>query len=89
MIMHGLLKEFLEQDCDAAVHQKLIAEITRHGAVRTEVVREFTFNRFNICLDFQNGNVRVEDELDTSEAGSCSVSLADFASALNEHEPQR
>ena len=89
MSTHHLLNEFLAQDCDAAVRQKLLAEITTHGATRVDVVREFTLNRFNVRLDFQGGEVKVEDELDTSEQGSCSLSLAEFTTALNSHKPQR
>lgn len=87
--MHSLLRQFLAQDCDSQVRQKLLAEINSHGAVRTDVVREFNFNRFNVYLDFQNGSVRVEDELDTTEAGSCYMPIADFARALTTHKPQR
>jgi hypothetical protein len=89
MIMLSLLKQFLDQDCDAGVRQKLLTEINKHSTVKTDVVREFNFNRFNVHLDFRNGSARIEDELDKSEAGSCMVPIADFSSALNEHRPQR
>jgi len=84
-----LLSEFFDLDCDATVRQILLAEIRTHGTEKTDVVREFNFNQFNIYLDFQNRQVKVEDELDVSEQGSCFVSLAEFAAALNDHKPLR
>ena len=89
MRTNALLKEFLAEECDAAVREKLIAEITQHGAARANVVREFAFNRFNIRIDFEGEEVRIEDDLDTREQGSCSISLAEFAATLNSHEPTR
>jgi hypothetical protein len=83
-----LLNEFLAQDCDAAVRQNLLAEITNYGTARVDVVRKFTLNRFNVRLDFQSGEVKVEDELDTREQGSCSLSLTDFTAALDSHSPR-
>jgi len=88
MSTHRLLNEFLAQDCDATVRQKLLAEIAKHDATRVDVVREFTLNRFNVRLDFRAGEVKVEDELDASELGSCSLPLAEFTAALNSHKPQ-
>jgi hypothetical protein len=88
MIMPPLLSEFLAQDCDPTIRQKLLAEIGKHGTAKADVVRDFNFNRFNVQLDFQSGVVKVEDELNTSEQGSCSVSLSDFATALDKHKPQ-
>jgi len=87
--MLSLLKQFLEEDCDAGIRQMLLTEINRHATVRTAVVREFNFNRFDVYLDFQSESVRVDDDLDTSEAGSCTIPMTDFASALNEHKPRR
>ena len=89
MNTHRLLNEFMAQDCDAAVRQRLLAEITKHGEARAGVVREFNFNRFNIYLDFRGGKVRIEDELDVSEMGSHTISIAEFTAVLNSHRSQR
>lgn len=86
--MADLLKDFLRRDCNETVHQTLLAEIGKYGPAKADVVRDFNFNRFNVHLDFQNGNVRLDDELDTSEQGSCSISLSDFVAALNREKPE-
>lgn len=82
-----LLQEFLSQDCDAAIKQKLLDEIAEHGAARVDVVREYTFNRFNVHLDFQKQEAVIDDELDVSADGSCRLSLDEFAAALGKHHP--
>jgi hypothetical protein len=84
--MCQLLADFLLEDCDSAVRQKLRNAI-KEGGANTGLVREFTFNRFNVTLDFAAGNVRIEDELDTSERGLCWVSLSDFSTAVGQHKP--
>jgi len=86
--MNRLLSEFLSQDCNAAVRQTLLDEIRLHSTTKTTlVVREFTFNRFNVVLDFLAGNARIEDELDPSAQGSCRIPLSEFSAVLEMHEP--
>lgn len=84
-----LLNEFLAEDCEEHVRKMLISEINTYFTTKADVVREFTFNRFNVRLNFQDGSAKIEDELDTSEDGSFSFSLAEFVAALNSHKPQR
>jgi hypothetical protein len=45
--------------------------------------RRYEFNRFEIALDFDEGNVIIEDVLDASEAGAQRVSIAEFSAALS------
>lgn len=84
-----LLHEFLALDCGARVRQLLLAEIAKHGGSRVEVVRELMMNRLSIILDFERGEVTVQDDLDASEQGSFKLSVADFAVALDRHKPRR
>lgn len=85
--MCDLLKQFLAQDCDAYVRLTLLNEITRQMAANSVVVREFTFNRFNIVLNFGRQDVEIDDELDTGPGGSCSVTISEFSAALRDIAP--
>lgn len=89
MTMCQLLDAFISQDCDAAVRQKLLEALEHRVETSFGRVREFTFNRFNIILDFENEQVIIEDDLDTSDSGACSIRLADFYKAVDGHEPLR
>jgi hypothetical protein len=82
-----LLDEFLALDCDTAIRQMLLAEISKHAAAKADVVREFNFNQFNVRLDFQASEVTIDDELDIER--KCVVALPAFMAALSEHKPQR
>ena len=89
MIIPRLLREFIEEESEEAVRHQLLAEIATHGTTKTEVLREFTYNRFNVYLDFERQEARIEDELDVSDEGTCSMSLAEFATALTRLRPHR
>jgi hypothetical protein len=83
MIIPRLMREFIEEECGTAIRHQLLAEIGKHGATKAEVLREFNYNRFNVYLDFERQEARIQDELDVSNEGTCSMSLAEFAAALN------
>jgi hypothetical protein len=76
-----LMNEFFAEDCDAAVRQELVGEINR--SVSTDVTREYTFNRFNLRMNFRDGTVLIGDELNVSDEGSCSLSLEEFSVVLS------
>lgn len=80
---------FLAEDCDESVRQMLLAEISTHTKANSGVVRDFAFNRFNVSLDFHCRETKIEDDLDTSEQGRISLSLAEFTAVLNGHKPVR
>ena len=71
----NLLESFLKEDCDQHVKMLLIAAIDANkSADRSE---DFSFNRFNIHLDFARQEASVIDDLNPSD-GACRVSLAIF-----------
>lgn len=79
----SLLERFLSTDADIAVREQLISDINLHSAGSSR--REYTFNRFNVTIDFDDEVVRIEDDLDTSAEGSRSLPLALFTEALKTH----
>lgn len=80
MSIHSLLDLFLNEECIPPIRDKLLAEIKECGD--TPIVRDHTFNRFNLRMDFENRLVRIEDDLDPGEEGEIELSLADFQHEL-------
>jgi hypothetical protein len=60
----NLLDLFLQEDCDSYVRSLILASI--RGKSSTMVVEEFTFNRFNLLLDFGTNTAVINDELNPS-----------------------
>jgi hypothetical protein len=77
------LERFLELEGDeharALLRQATAAVLAGEPPGR----REFNFNTFDVTLDAEAGTVRLEDVLDTSEAGSLQLGLAEFLAALS------
>lgn len=80
MSLELLLKEFLEEDCDALTAKRLLEQIREHEG--SDVCRDHTFNRFNLCLDFAENKVRIEDDLNPGAEGQSEMPLAEFKFAL-------
>jgi len=77
-----LLEQFLSEDATPQVRQLLLDSIATPDRSQGQGVREFTFNRFNVRIDWGKRVVTLEDELDTSERGATEIGLSDFAAAL-------
>ena len=80
----SLLERFLTSDCDIDVREQLIGDINMRanaGASR----REYTFNRFNVVIDFDDEIVWIEDDLDPSDGGGQSLPLSLFTEGLKTH----
>ena len=73
-----LLDEFIQEECTSEVKQMLLEYLESNGAGR----QEFNFNRFNILLDFDNGMVSIEDDLDVTEAGAEMVTIQSFTASM-------
>ena len=80
--MPNILQQFLSEDCDDGVRQLLLDTIAELNNSRDEVFREFTFNRFNIKLNFGASEVKLEDELDPSPEGEQFLPLDEFRGTL-------
>lgn len=73
--MKGLLLEFFENEADQYVCRSILgALVDKQDSGR----REFTFNRYEIELDFSENIAVVVDVLDANPAGACEVSLEEF-----------
>ncbi|WP_425628484.1 hypothetical protein [Vibrio neptunius] len=80
--MSNLMSEFVSQECTDSVSRMLISEIEKLSNDNEAQFREFAFNRFNVYLDFNKNEVRLEDDLDPEESGVLSLSLNSFLEAI-------
>jgi len=71
------VRRFFVEECTDHVRVLLRREIDS----RTAGVRRFTFNVFDVVLDFNVGTVTIEDVLKPNSAAS--LSLADFSRMLS------
>jgi hypothetical protein len=77
-----LLNIFLSEDGDAHARHKLLNAIHVQKATGTPMVCEFTFNRFNVTLDFEARKVSLHDDLTVDPQGEYMLSLDEFEKAL-------
>jgi hypothetical protein len=81
-----LLDIFLAEDGDVYVRHKLLDAICNYRTGGMSVVRKYTFNRFNVTLDFEKNEVTVEDDLMLDQKSECKLSVEEFEKALLEHQ---
>ena len=81
-----LLNTFFSEDGDAHARQKLLDAIRKQGATGSRMVLEFTFNRFNVTLDFEAKVVSLQDDLTVGPQGEYKLSLDEFEKALQERK---
>ncbi len=74
-----LLEVFIREDCDTHARSVLLAAIKAKSG--TASVEDFTFNRFNVRLDFEAGEAVIDDEINPSD-GEYRLSLERFASRV-------
>jgi hypothetical protein len=77
-----LLDQFLREEATPGLCQRLLHDISTLGQSGQPTVRAYTFNRFN--LHIESGFVRLQDDLDTSDAGEIVTSLTAFVAALRQ-----
>ena len=77
----AILRAFLVEDCDEHVRGVLLREIDAWQGP-CERIREFTFNRFNVRLDFSTGMVALDDELNPGPEGEWMGRLNEFREHL-------
>jgi hypothetical protein len=71
-----LLEMFIEEDCDQHAKSVLLASIRAKAG--TNGKEDFTFNRFNVRLDFGASEAVIDDDLNPDD-GECRLPLANFA----------
>lgn len=74
-----LLELFIKEDCDQHAQSVLLAAIEAKSG--TAAVEDFTFNRFNVRLDFNADEAVIDDELNPAD-GECRLPLDSFASRV-------
>jgi hypothetical protein len=77
-----LLNIFLSEDGDAHARHKLLNAIREQKATSAPMVRKFTFNRFNVTLNFEAKKVSLQDDLTIDPQGEYNLSLDEFEKAL-------
>lgn len=81
-----LLDTFFFEDCNTQLRQKLLDVILENKTINTTLIKKYTFNRFNIILNFEAREVTLEDDLTTDSQGEYKLSLDEFEKALQEHK---
>jgi hypothetical protein len=74
-----LFELFLKEDCDQHAQAVLLASI--QARIGTSAVEDFTFNRFNICLDFGKNEAVIDDDLNPGD-GECRLPIERFANCV-------
>ncbi len=72
--MENLLEQFIHEECTVPISNMLNEDI-RCLQNSDITFKEYTFNRFNLYLDFSNKKARIEDDLDPSESGVLEIGL--------------
>jgi len=74
-----LLELFIKEDCDQHAQSVLLAAIKAKSG--TTAVEDFTFNRFNVRLDFNADEAVIDDDLNPAD-GECRLPLNGFAARV-------
>ena len=67
-----LLDEFLSEEGDDLATGRLLAAIHEQRTRAAPTVQKYTFNRFNVTLDFETKKVSLEDDLTVDLSGELS-----------------
>lgn len=79
-----LLDQFLAEECTREI-RGLIQTGLEDGIRGTGPrKRRFEFNRFELMLDFDSGEVLLEDVLDAGDSGAQRIPIAEFTAAIEE-----
>lgn len=81
--MASLMDVFLAQEATPDVCQLICQAIDTHKERRDELYQRFTFNRFDVTIDFVNQVVQIEDDLTPDASGQAVVPLNEFVSRLS------
>ncbi|MBK3666267.1 hypothetical protein JJE66_34250 [Bradyrhizobium diazoefficiens] len=73
---------FLLDEADANIRKLILDSIDRLTGQDYRGVRKFEFNRFDVSLDFENGEVTLTDDLTVGPAGEFTTSMQEFGAAL-------
>jgi hypothetical protein len=76
-----LFELFLREDCDKHAQSVLLSMIDANSDAKG--TEKFTFNRFNVLLDFEHKEAVIDDELNPSD-GECRIPLEIFKSRIEE-----
>ena len=81
----SLLEQFLEQECDQELITMLINDIDEKAApADSTLYKEYTFNRFNLAIEFKNRKVVLEDDLCLDDVDMDEIALDLFVEKLKE-----
>jgi hypothetical protein len=78
----ALLSEFLAEEGSLEIREKLLVSIREPDS---RAALKFTFNRFNIILDYEKKEVTVEDDLTVGPEGEFNLGFEEFVRALQEN----
>lgn len=78
-----LLDQFLTEECTPYVRDLVRSGLDAGRSGAGPRRKRFEFNQFEVTFDLDEGDVLIEDVLDTTEAGSQRIPIAEFSAALN------
>jgi len=74
-----LLELFIKEDCDQHAQAVLLTSI--RAKTGTDGTEDFTFNRFNVRLDFGNKEAVIDDDLNPVD-GECRIPIERFVTCV-------
>ena len=74
-----LVKPFIKEDCAQHAQAVLLASI--RAKTGTDGTEDFTFNRFNVRLDFSSEEAVIDDDLNPGD-GECRIPIQRFATCV-------
>jgi hypothetical protein len=77
-----LLAEFLAEDCDEHVRRLILKAIEEDKTNASNGSKNYSFNRFNLCLNFATREVVLDDDLNATANGEFRIDLDAFVAAL-------
>lgn len=79
-----LFEQFLTEECTPYLRDLIRTGLEAAVSSAGPRTKRFEFNRFELTFDLDEGDVLIEDVLDTTKAGAQRIPLAEFSAALGD-----
>lgn len=80
----SLIEQFIKEDFSESANNEILKEC--ESLIGKDISREYTFNRFNLKIDFGSNKVVLDDDLDCDESGQAIIELQEFIKLIKENE---
>ena len=83
--MHkSLIDQFLEEDFNESNNNQLFKDC--NDLITQDIQREYTFNRFNLKINFGNNEVILDDDLNMENDGQVTFDLNEFIKLIKKNK---